>query len=117
MGRIVNQGLIIVALFIGLWLSLSEVNWMQMLRLPQATQHLEKELGKLFWNIFKREHAEIKDRSVTEAVDSLLIRLCDANGIEHDRVKLHILKADDVNAFALPDGHLVLYTALIREAR
>ena len=117
MGRIINQGLIIVALFLSIWLSLSEVNWLQVLRLPQATRHMEQELGKLLWNIFKREHPEIENQLVTETVDSLLNRLCDANEIDRERIRLHILKADEVNAFALPDGHLVVYTALIREAR
>src|SRR5690606_13821858 len=116
MGRIINQGLIVVALFLSIWLSLSEVNWLQVLRLPQVTQQMEQELGKLFRNIFKREHPEVKNQLVTEAVDSLLNRLCDANEIDRDRIRLHILQADEVNAFALPDGHLVVYTALIREA-
>jgi len=38
--------------------------------------------------------------------------LISGNSIESD-IKLHIVKKDEVNAFALPNGHLVVYTCLI----
>jgi predicted Zn-dependent protease len=42
--------------------------------------------------------------------------ICEENGIDHHKIKLHILENDEVNAFTLPDHYLVIYSGLIKEA-
>lgn len=50
-------------------------------------------------------------------MDSLVSRLCDANGIPRNHVKVHVFRADVVNAFAMPGGHLVVNSALIEDCK
>ncbi len=38
------------------------------------------------------------------------------NDIDRDKIKVHLLFKDEVNAFALPDGHLVIFSGLILES-
>ena len=47
------------------------------------------------------------------SVDSLVTKICSANKIDRKTIKLHILNKDEINAFALPNGHLIVYTGLI----
>src|SRR5690606_22581823 len=46
----------------------------------------------------------------------LLDHLCRENQIDRKKIKLHVLRKSDINAFALPDNHLVFYSGLIESA-
>ena len=50
-------------------------------------------------------------------IAELLRRLCRANGMDRSKIKLHVVQDDEVNAFACPGNHLVVYTALIDSCR
>ncbi|MFT4835044.1 MAG: putative Zn-dependent protease, partial [Flavobacteriaceae bacterium] len=56
---------------------------------------------------------EIKDKEAINLVDSVLLRICTANNIDRSNLKLHLLDKDEINAFALPGGHLVIFSGLI----
>ncbi|MGK6353103.1 M48 family metallopeptidase [Parapedobacter sp. DT-150] len=113
MNKVVLRGISIVASFFAAWFVLSQADWLSILRVEQVSNKTEEKLGDLFWEVFKKDAAENQDPFVTSAVDSMLAKVCVANRIDKDKIKLHILMKDEVNAFALPDGHLVLYSGLI----
>ena len=50
---------------------------------------------------------------VVNSVDSIVTAICTANKIDRESIKIHILNKDEINAFALPHGHLIVYTGLI----
>ncbi|MFD1630515.1 M48 family metallopeptidase [Pseudopedobacter beijingensis] len=116
MRKIVLQGIIIVVSFFCCWAVLSKVDWMDLLQVKKATVKTEQKLGELFWDLFRKKDKEIKSPKIVGPIDSLVSKICKANGIDLSKVKLHILEKDEINAFALPDGHLVVYTGLIEEA-
>ena len=43
-------------------------------------------------------------------------KVCRANSIDRGKIKVHVLENSEVNAFALPAGHLVIYSGLIDDA-
>ena len=43
--------------------------------------------------------------------------ICKENKIVRDSLKVHIIDKDEVNAFAMPDNHLVVYTGLIKACK
>jgi predicted Zn-dependent protease len=53
---------------------------------------------------------------VVNAIDSIVDRICEANYIARKKIKVHILNKNEVNAFALPNGHLVVFSGLILAA-
>ena len=55
----------------------------------------------------------LESDTVLAPLDSLLSHLCEANDIERDKIKLHVVQSNEVNAFAFPDNHLVVFTSLI----
>ncbi len=114
MKKILLQLTIVIGLFFGTWLILSQVNWMKLLRIEKITKNTEEKLGDLFWEIYKDK--EIGDTLVTKPVDSILTRICTSNQIDKSAIRLHIVDIEDVNAFALPNGHIVVNKGLIVEA-
>ncbi len=116
MRKITIQSLLFFTILFGGWLLLSQVKWCQILHISDNMKRLEKRLGDFYWDYFSSVNSEITDPVIYDAVDSLLLVICDANGIDREEIKLHILDVNDVNAFALPDHHIVIFKGLIQEA-
>lgn len=114
--KIILQAAIAIAVFFALWYFLTKVDWLTLLNVKETKQKTEEKLGEIFWDVFRKNDAEVKDSTVTKVVDSLISRLCEANTIDRKKIKVHILQNNDVNAFALPNGHLVVLTGLIKES-
>ena len=116
MKKIILHGVLGILGLISIWFILQQVDWLSILKIEEVNSNTEEKLGEVFWDIFKQSETENKDANVIKTVDSLLIRLCHYNDIDRKKIKLHIINSEEVNAFALPDGHLVVYSKLITEA-
>lgn len=113
MKKILIELVISVALILAVWFGLSQVDWMKLFDIERATQSTEEKIGDLFWKMLKSSETEISSDSIVAPVDSMLTRICNANTIDREKVKLHLLRKDEINAFALPNNHLVIYSGLI----
>ncbi|MDP3641709.1 MAG: M48 family metallopeptidase [Bacteroidota bacterium] len=102
-----------VAVIAVVWLGLSQVDWMKLLNIEQTTQNTEEKIGDLFWKLLKNTESEITSDSIVAPVDSMLTCICVVNSIDRTKVKLHLLRKDEINAFALPNNHLVVFSGLI----
>lgn len=110
-----TQGIIIILLFFMVWLGLYQINWMRVFNVEKVTRTTEEKLGEIFWDTFKGTEKEIKVEEIKNAIDSILNKICESNHINRDELKLHILRKDEVNAFALPNNHLVVFSGLVTE--
>lgn len=117
MKKIIPQLLLIIALLFCAWFALSRVNWVAILHIELITDKTEEKLGDLFWQMYENSDQEITNKQVTIPVDSLLTRICEANNIDKSQIKLHIIQSEEVNAFALPNRHLVINSALLLDAK
>ena len=111
--KIAIEVIITVVVITGVWLVLSQVDWMKLLKIEQKTQDTEEKIGDLFWDLMKKSETEITAKSVVDPVDSMLTLICSSNSIDRTKIKLHLLRKDEINAFALPNNHLVVYSGLI----
>lgn len=111
------KGLSLVVCFFGIWFLLSQIDYITFFKIDKAKSTAEKNIGDLIWDELKRTEDVIVNDSITKTLDKLLKPLCKENGIERDSLKVHILQKDEVNAFALPDGHLVVYSGLIEGSK
>ena len=116
MKKPIIQGLITIVLFFGTWYALTQIDWMKILKVQQVTDKTEQKLGELFWEVFKKSDKEIKNTNVVNSVDSIVAQICKTNKIDRSKLKVHILSNDEINAFALPNGHLIIYSGLIINA-
>jgi len=102
-----------VAVIATVWFGLSQVDWMKLLNVKQTTRNTEEKIGDLFWKMLKSSETEITSDSIVSPIDSMLTRICTANSIDRKKIKLHLLWKNEINAFALPNNHLVVYSGLI----
>lgn len=116
MNKVVTQGALTVLLFLGILFALQQVNWMSLFKVNQLTDKTEEKLGDLLWEGFKSSENEITDDFILSSLDSIVTKICNSNSIDRAYIKVHILENDEVNAFALPNGHLVVYSGLILES-
>ncbi len=113
MKKLLTEFIILAVLFFGTWYGLSRINWITLFKIEQASADLEQKIGDLFWKSLKTSEGEITSDSVTSSIKVLLYHLCKKNNIDSENIKIHVLKNGEVNAFALPDNHLVIYSGLI----
>ena len=115
--KTISKGLVIVALFFGIWMLLSQIDFVTHFKVKEAKTGTEKTLGDIIWDEIENTETIILDDSILNTLDSLLLPICKENGIERDSLKVHIIDKDEVNAFAMPDNHLVVYTGLIKACK
>lgn len=114
MNKLVKEGLIFLCLFAGLWFALTHIPWEPAKKVGQISKKMEKQLGDTIWEFFQASNEVMSTSdSVYQSVDSMLVRICQANQIDRTKIKLHVVFSDEVNAYALPDGHMVILTGLL----
>jgi len=116
MKKLAIQGLVIILLFFGTWYLLQQVDWMSVFKIEKMTKKTEQKLGNLFWDIFKKTDKENTNPFIINSIDSLVTKICVSNDIDKTRIEFHVLDKDEINAFALPNGRLVIYSGLILAA-
>ncbi|KFF15356.1 M48 family metallopeptidase [Flavobacterium hydatis] len=111
------RGLTIVGSFFAIWFLLAQIDYITFFKIDKAKSATEKGVGDMIWDQIKNTEDIIVNDSITKTLDKLLDPLCKENGIVRDSLKVHIIQKDEVNAFALPDGHLVVYSGLIEASK
>lgn len=115
MRKSVFQALLLILIFAGIFYGLSQVNWMKLFRVEKVTDVLEKQLGDMVWADMEKK--SIESGPDYQKLDSVLKKICEGNGLKREEIKLHLMEDAEVNAFALPDHHMVVYTGLVKEAK
>jgi len=113
MKKTIIQGLLITAIFFATWFVLAKVEWISIFKVQKVSDKTEEKLGELFWEIFLKSEREVKNPFIVNSVDSIVTKICSKNKISRWLIKIHLIYKEDINAFALPNGHLVVYSGLI----
>lgn len=111
------QGLVIIVLFFGIFFGLSRLDFLGFFEIEKNTTSVENKIGDLIWNEIQRTEEVVLNDSIIKTLDKILLPICKANNIERDSLKIHIVDKDEVNAFALPNNHLVVFTRLILDCK
>lgn len=110
MNKIIVQGLITVVSFFALLLLLNQINWYNLFNVDEVNVKTEEVLGKALLATV----SPIPDSSkVYNTLNHIIKNLCEYNEINPEYIKAHIVIDSEINAFALPNGHLILNTGLI----
>ncbi len=113
MDKIVFRLIGIVSLFsISLWAA-NQMNWMELFGVEENISSTEQKVGELLWEFYSANNTEVTKDDLLLPIDSILTKICESNSIERDEIKLHLINNDEVNAFALPNNHLVIYSGLL----
>ncbi len=96
-----------------LWFMLSRINYTDSLDIQKFNNETEEKIGALIYDYLKETNEEIKSDSIIAILNKIRDRICTSNGIDHKEIKIHLLNNSQINAFALPDRHMVIYSGLI----
>lgn len=115
--RTIAQAFIIIGTFLLIWFGFSQIDFMKHFKVRERTSDMEHRLGDMIWKQIKDTEEIVTNDTIVKQLDELLKPLCEANHIDRDSLKVHIIKKDEINAFALPNNHLVVYTGLIEDVK
>lgn len=115
MKKLLVQILILVFTFFTCWFLLSKIDWMGIFHVKQLTKTTEEKLGDLIWEAQEATEKEITNTNITNILDSILIPICKENKLDRTQIKLHIVKSKEINAYALPNKHLIINSELIED--
>ncbi|MCG9791552.1 M48 family metallopeptidase [Flavobacterium algicola] len=116
MKKSILQGIATIVLFFATWFALMQIDWISVFKVQKVKDKTEEKLGDLFWEVIQKNEVENKNPFIVKSIDSIVSALCVANDIDRDFIKVHVFTKDDVNAFAVPNGHLIIYSGLIQSA-
>jgi predicted Zn-dependent protease len=117
MKKVTIEFFALIILFFGLLFILNSINWMKLFHVEKVTKETETKLGEICWKTFSNDDEVIKNNEVLITIDSLLSKICKSNAIDYKKIKIHVVKNDEINAFALPGNHLIIYTGLIKAVK
>ena len=115
--KILTQLVVIVVSFFGLWFLLSQIEYIGEGDMHRFTQESEKKLSEMILESITNTHEEIENEKVKAILDSIKVRLCEAKKLDCDKIKIHLVRNSEINAFALPDHNMVVYTGLLEYAK
>ncbi|VXB35754.1 Peptidase, M48 (Ste24 endopeptidase) family protein [Flavobacterium sp. 9AF] len=115
--KVIIKGFVIVVSFFATWLLLSQLDLVNFFGVKSIKSNTENTVGELLWQEIEESEKIIYDEIIVQKLDSLLLPLCKKNNIVRDSLKVHLIHKDEVNAFAMPDNHLVVYSGLILDCK
>lgn len=104
---------ILAACFFITWFLLSSIRFTEIFRLEELSKENEHRIGTFIVDAFKRGTDEIESDSGRSLAARIKKQICQANAIAVSSITLHIIEKNEVNAFSLPDRHLIINTGLI----
>lgn len=117
MNKVLFRFLIFILVVMAIISVIREVNWFKLFQIEEVSLDLEKKIGDEIWKSMKI--TEPMDSSVAriEFVNSVKNKICLSNRFDTASINVHLVNRDIINAFAMPGGHLVVYTGLFKKCK
>src|SRR5258706_4511787 len=117
MQKILLQFASALFLFFALWFSLSKVPFIDRDQIKKVDSATEKKLGELILKAVEVSSNEFQSRKLKGIIDTIKNSICKAQDIDPNSIKIYIIQKEDVNAFALPDKQIEIYSGLIKYSK
>lgn len=114
--KILTQLAILLVAFFAVWYGLSQIDFVKEDEVRDFAKINEQKLGELILETITATNESIKNEKINAVIDSIKARICRTKTIDCQKIKIHIIRNEEINAFALPDNHMVIYTGLIAYA-
>ena len=116
MMKILAHFLILAGILTGIFLGLQQIDFVKRAELDKLGERNAKRLGKVLLNSVLSTKQEVDSPEARAFIDSLKRPLCQASGLNPDSISIHLIRDEEVNAFALPGNQIILNTGLFRFA-
>jgi beta-barrel assembly-enhancing protease len=108
-----GQFLIVAGVFGALWFGLAQIDFVKFFNLRGLSQRTEQKIGDIVVKAVEQEKRPVKDVRTQKILNDIAAKLCASAPVPPGKVTVHLVRSAEVNAFALPGNHLVIYTGLI----
>ena len=108
-----GQFLVVAGVFGALWFGLTQIDFVKFFNLRGLSQRTEQKIGDMVVKAVEQQKRPVKDAKTQKILNKIADRLCESAPLSPGKVTVHLVKSAEVNAFALPGNHLVIYTGLI----
>ncbi|MBT1712094.1 M48 family metallopeptidase [Fulvivirgaceae bacterium PWU5] len=116
MEKVLIQFVVLIISFFGLWFLLSRIEFVDRDQVDKFAAESEQKLGEVILESITLTNEEVNNKKLKAVLDSIKTRLCEGKQLDCSKIKLHLVRNSEVNAFALPDDHLVVFTGLLEYA-
>ncbi|MCF8330498.1 MAG: M48 family metallopeptidase [Crocinitomicaceae bacterium] len=113
--KLLFQSALLIGLIFLLFVLFQMINWNPLIKSIKTEFISEKKIGDLLVKAVISSEKISCDSLVIEKIDSLVGEICVSNSIDPNTIHLHLIEKNEVNAFAMPGGHLVIYTGLLKK--
>ncbi len=113
MTKAFSQLLILVALFFATWWCFSRIDFVKHFHLAKVSEKAEQKLGEAI--IKSIDGNEIASDSALIVLNKIKTIILEANPAIPKDIQLHLIRNKDVNAFAIPGHHIIVYSNLIKK--
>jgi predicted Zn-dependent protease len=117
MKSIISKIALLCCLFFASWYLLNKIDWMQRFNIKENTESVEEKFADLVWKSYINNEDEIIDGKSKAMLDSILNYLLLKNEIEDSSIHIHLIESNILNAFALPNSHIIINTELYKECK
>ncbi len=114
--KIITQFSLMVISFFGVWFIISQIHFVNEQDIRAFAKENERKLGELLLETITTTNEKIKNEKINAVLDSIKARICRSKTIDCKKITIHLVRNSEINAFALPDNHMVIYTGLIEYA-
>lgn len=113
MKKFLGQLLLFAIAFLGIWWGLSLIPWREKLSIKSSAKEWQEDLAEMILDLHRANRKELSDSAFLKPIFAISDELCRANHLDTANIRLHVFEDGQVNAFALPGGHLVIHSELI----
>jgi beta-barrel assembly-enhancing protease len=117
MKSILSKIALLFCLFFATWYLLNKIDWMQKFNIKENTESIEVKFADLVWKSYINNELEITEGKGKVMIDSILKHLQIENNIEDSSINIHLIESNILNAFALPNSHIIINTELYKECK
>ena len=112
--RLWRDLIILLLIFGGLWFAFSKVAWKTNLADLKLSKEHEEKLAELVVNNILNNYDIENDSLIVTSVNIVSERLLNALDNNFNQYKIHVLKQDQVNAFATLGNNIFIFTGLLQ---
>lgn len=102
-----------VIVFVVCWLSLAQINWVQIFEVEKNSSALNEKITKMIKESIERSEEVIENEEIKSTIDSLVKRITKTNEVYGEELKIIVVRNPEINAFALPNDYIIIYSGLI----
>jgi predicted Zn-dependent protease len=125
MNKTLFRFLLIVLVGMAIYAGLKEIPWKKIFHIDDVNIEIGKEFGDQMWDAIQQQETLDTNERNNHLVDTLVDIIClqtggnkgKGNQLKREDFKVHVIVKDQVNAFAMPGGHLVVHTGLIEACK